>query len=94
MKWVRFTQWLSDGIVSFGQMPMRDVEKNLQKFELEAAKLLKDSGADHVVYGMKRYDDDGELEEVKFYMIPMDDEKFQKDVATLGGVVIYALHKR
>ncbi|MBR3973035.1 MAG: hypothetical protein IKJ99_03675 [Oscillospiraceae bacterium] len=94
MKWIKWTQWESGGCIGIGQMPGREVEKNLQEFEKQAAKVLKETGADHVVYGMKLYDEDGELEEVKFYMVPIDDEKFQKDVASLSGCVIYALHAR
>lgn len=93
-KWIKWTQWDKGGMVGFGQMPGRDVEKNLQNFELEAAKVLKETGADHVVYGMKLYDENDELEHVKFYMAPMDDATFQKDVASLSGCVIYALHAR
>ena len=93
-KWIKWTQWLDGQMIRHGQMPVRDVQKKLQEFELEAARVLKESGADHVVYGMKRYDQDGELEHVKFYMAPMDDSTFQKDVASLTGCVIYALHAR
>lgn len=94
MKWVKWSQWDSGGMVEFGQMPMRDVEKNLQRFEQEAAIILEKTGADHVVYGLKTYDDEGELAAVKFYMKPMNDEDFQKDVASLDGVVVYVLHKK
>ena len=33
-------------------MRWRDIQLNLQKFEQEAKKLLDETGADHVVYGM------------------------------------------
>ena len=36
---------------------MADIQLNLQKFEQEAKKLLDETGADHVVYGMKIYED-------------------------------------
>lgn len=94
MKWVRWSQWDNGGMVGFGQMPVQDVEKDLQKFEQEASIILKKTGADHVVYGLKVYDDEGELAAVKFYLKPMNDEDFQKDVASLKDVVVYALHKR
>ena len=43
-------------MVAFGQMPLRDVGRELQKFEAEAIKILKETGADHVLYGVKDYD--------------------------------------
>lgn len=94
VKWIKWSQWSDGGMVGFGQMPGTDVEQNLQKFELEAAKLLEKSGADHVVYGLKIYDENDELEHVKFYLHAMSDEEFQRNVATLTGCTVYALHKR
>lgn len=94
IKWINWSRWSDGGMVNFGQMPSTDVEKNLQKFKKEAARLLEKSGADHVVYGLKTYDDNDELESVRFYMHPMGDAEFQKDVATLAKCVVYALHKR
>ena len=72
-------------------MRWRDIQLNLQKFEQEAKKLLEETGADHVVYGMKIYED-GHLKEARFYLQPMKEE-FER-VAKLRGVVVYALHKR
>lgn len=91
--WVRWSQWESGGMTNFGQMRVKDVDGHLRKFAKEAREVLQKTGADHVVYGLKRYDEDGDLEHVKFYMVPMNDEDFQKDVATLKGCTIYALHK-
>ena len=73
-------------------MRWRDIQLNLQKFEQEAQKLLKETGADHVVYGMKIYED-GHLKEARFYLQPMNEEEFDR-VASLSGVMVYALHKR
>ena len=33
-------------------------------------------------------------EDIRFYMVPMTDEEFQKDVASMPGVRVYALHNR
>lgn len=92
MSWVKWSQWGDAGMLNFGQMPKRDVAKHIAEFGAEAAKILEKTGADHVVYALKVYDENDELSEVKFYMEPMDDERFQKDVATLKGVVVYAAH--
>ena len=91
--WVRWSQWTGEGMVNFGQMPVRDIAKYLQAFEMDAKEVLEKTGADHVLYCVKQYED-GTLTEVRFYMIPMDDEQFEKDVANKRGVVVFALHKR
>lgn len=54
--WVKWKHWTANGLVAFGQMPKRDVGRELQKFEVEAANVLKKTGADHVLYGVKAYD--------------------------------------
>ena len=90
---VRWSQWTGAGMVNFGQMPVRDIAKYLQAFEMDAKEVLEKTGADHVLYGVKQYED-GTLTEVRFYMIPMDDEQFERDVASKRGMVVFALHKR
>ena len=90
--WVRWSQWTDAGMVGHGQIPVKDVQKNLQEFEKQARDVLKKSGADHVLYGVKLYDNDHKLDEVRFYMIAMSDEQFEKDVASKPGVQVYALH--
>ncbi len=91
--WVRWSQWTGEGMVNFGQMPVRDIAKYLQAFEMDAKEVLEKTGADHVLYGVKQYEG-RTLTEVRFYMIPMNDEQFEKDVASKRGVVVFALHKR
>lgn len=91
LNWIRWSWWDEGGMVGVGQMPTRDMQKHLREFELAAKKILEDTGADHVVYGMKIYDDDGELEEIRFYKQPMGEEEFDR-VAGIKGVHVYALH--
>ena len=92
MEWIRWSRWDSNGRIEGGQMRWRDIQLSLQKFEREAKKLLDETGADHVVYGMKRYGEDDELAEVRFYLTPMSDEEFDS-VASIRGVTVYALHR-
>lgn len=93
--WVRWSQWYRDGGFSFGQMPLCTVQPELQKFEKEAHRLLKETGADHVLYGVKEYDRDGELEEVRFYLEPMNEDEFEERVVKKSaGLTVYALHAR
>ena len=91
--WVRWSQWTGEGMVNFGQMPVRDIAKYLQAYEMDAKEVIEKTGADHVLYGVKQYEG-RTLTEVRFYMIPMNDEQFEKDVASKRGVVVFALHKR
>lgn len=92
--WVRRSQWSDAGMVAFGQMPKLDMQGRLREFEVEAKKLLKKTGADHVVFGVKLFDDDGRLEEIRFYLKPMDDAEFERSVANLPGCQVYALHRK
>lgn len=93
--WIRWRQWTADGLIAFGQMPNRDVGRELRKFEAEAAKILKKTGADHVLYGVKEYDGDGNLEEVRFYLEPMSEQEFEdRVVKNSAGLTVYAVHKR
>lgn len=94
MKWVGWSRWSDAGMVEFGQGPLNKLEESIREFEQEAKKVLEDTGADHVVYAVKYYDDNGELDEIRFYMIPMNDEEFDKDVASKPGIRVYALHKK
>lgn len=91
--WVRWSHWTDQGMVEFGQMPRKKMQENLQRFEVEARKLLEQTEADHVLYGRKLYDEAGELEELRFYLMPMSDEEFEKEVVPLPGQQVYAVHK-
>ena len=91
---VRWSLWSSGfGFVTQGQMQLCKVTEKLQKFEHAAKQLLAQTGADHVVYGRKIYDEDGKVKEVRFYLEPMTDKRFERDVVPLKNQVIYALHK-
>ena len=93
--WVRWRHWTENGLVAFGQMPLRDVGRELQKFEAEANKILKETGADHVLYGGKEYDSDGNLDTVRFYLEPMSEQEFEdRVVKNSAGMTVYAVHKR
>lgn len=95
MKWVKWRHWTANGLVGFGEMPLQNVERELQKFEKEATRIQKETGADHVLYGVKEYDRDGELEEVRFYLEPMNEDEFEERVVKKSaGLTVYALHAR
>lgn len=85
-------QWDETGVIAYGNMSYPDAMKEMQEFELEAKKVLEETGADHVVYGSRKLTVYGW--EVNYYMIPMDDERFYKDIWRIKDRLIYALHKR
>lgn len=92
--WVQYEQWNADGFVREGVLPVRDIQKYLKEFELAAKKLIDETGADHVVYAWKKYNEHGELCKICFYEgTVLDDEKFYDRTDKLPGIV-YALHKR
>ena len=90
---VRWSCWPKVGPVEHGKMPRNKMQENLHRYESEARKLLAETGADHVVYGRKLYTEDGELEELRFYLMPMTDEEFEKEVVPLKSQQVYAVHK-
>lgn len=91
---VSWAYWPQGGPVVHGKMPRKDMQKTLQKFEGEAQKVLAETGADHVVYGRKFYNEDGELEEIRFYLFPMTDTEFEKRVIPMKNQQVYAIHKK
>ena len=94
-KFVKWSQWSDIGLMNFGQMSMKDVNKTLREFNVEAIKILEETGADHVLYGIKFYDNSGEgLEEVKFYMLPLSDEEFDRKFNISMNMIVYAVHRR
>lgn len=91
---VRWFQWSGGRLINCGQMRRPEIVQMLRKFEAEAQKLLEQSGADHVLYGAKWYEKDGKLSKVSFYMNPMSEEDFEKNVSRLTNVQVYAVHAR
>lgn len=91
--WIHWTQWDDSGVSASGEMRHIEVLWNLRRSEKRAREVMKETGADHVVYARKMYGDDGRLVEVRFYMIPMDDARFYRDIATISNSQIYAVHK-
>ncbi len=74
------------------KVKLADIPGLLQRFERDAAELMKQTGADHVLYACKIYDADDNLVTVQFYNEPMDDETFERVTGKVRGALIYALH--
>ena len=93
LKMVPWTQWSRGGMVGAGQMTLKQVQENLQRFERKAIEILAETEADHVLYGVKYYGDGGEIEKVGFYLEPMDDERFDRDVSNVSDAIVYTVHR-
>lgn len=91
--WVNWLQWGHGRLINYGQMRKDEVAGVLREFEATAAKVMEKTGADHVLYGVKSFDENGDISKVSFYMEPMTDEQFEKDTR-LSNCIIYALHAR
>lgn len=95
MENVKWSQWNGQfGMIGHGWMKKFDVQLHLWEFEKEARKVLEKTGADHVIYGVKMYDENLEWVEVRFYLEPMDDKRFDETVASMKRVQVYAVHRR
>lgn len=92
-RYVKWSHVNQDGFVGKDWMLRSEVQNKIQEFEQAAKKILEDTGADHVLYAIKYFDDNCTLEEVKFYELPMTDEEFEDRVARQVRVQVYALHK-
>ena len=94
MRWIHWNQWTNTGSVICGRIRVKDVDRQIRRFEQRASKILKSTNADHVLYAIKEYDNDDELVSVSFYTKPMTDKQYEDNVACLTGVLVYALHAR
>lgn len=92
--WVQYEQWNASGFVSAGPLLVRDIQKYLRKFEVAANKLMDETGADHVVYARKKYNEHGKLHKICFYEgTALSDEEFYDKTDKIPGIV-YTLHRR
>ena len=89
---VKWSHWGTLGLIERGEMPRSNMLKTLQEFELEARRLLGETGAAHVVYGRKLFDEAGELKEIRFYLQPMDGKEFDR-ISLIQRQQVYAVHK-
>ena len=90
--WVKWQQWENTGLIGIGEMPLKDVNKHLVKFGKQAAEVLHKTGAAHVLYAIKQYNEDtGGLDMIRFYMKPMSDNEFERCMLFKNSV-IYAIH--
>lgn len=90
--WVQYGR--NGKVIASGRMSKKDVLPSLQKNELLAYNTMKRTNAAHVLYGLKIYDKNDDLEMVQFYNWEMDEEKFQRCATKCRNGIVYALHRR
>lgn len=83
-----------DGLVSYEQLSVDEINSRLKELNSKAADYLKISNSDHLIYGIKFYDNENELATVHFYMCPMLDEEFNRYISPLTNVMVYAIHRQ
>lgn len=79
------------------QEPLREAMKRITENGKRALEILKETGADHVIYATKDYDEADEVKEINLYMIPLSNEEFDKrtnNYLKTNKGIIYAAHKR
>ena len=94
MQKVKWTLWEPSGNFHNGDMTVREAQYWLGEFGQEAKEMVKEACAEHVVYGVKRFDENGALERVQFYLLPMNDADFHKMVGSGDRTEVYAVHAR
>ena len=78
----------------YGQILLKDINKTLRQFEIDAKEYQKTYNFDHVIYAHKIYDETDKLEKIHFYTkLGLSDEEFEKRTSAVKGI-IYAIHKR
>lgn len=89
----RFVPYFIDGNYE-GMMTVKQIAETKNEFYRNAVNVLKESGADHVVYSCKEYADDGTVEKARFYSGKTYSDKEFETIAAIKNVVIGAVHKR
>lgn len=85
-----------DGVYCPGGLSLKEVAIQTEIYREFAVRILKDTGADHVLYCSKEYDSSGKIAVAKFYSgLVYSDEEFYKATSNLiGDYHIGAVHKK
>ena len=89
---IRVAQYGRDAVLEAkGEMSYMEIASIFRANELKAKELINEGWA-HVLYGMKKYTQHGEVAGIDFMMIPMNEEQFEWVAKKCRNVLIYALH--
>ncbi len=81
-------------------MALSELPAELREGEKLAHEAMREAGTAHAVYAVKKYAEDGAIEQVDFYNPPvcLDDDEFYKrtdaEAQEHHGCLIYAVHAR
>lgn len=78
-----------------GYISLKNAEETFRNYAKEARKVMNEKQCDHIIYGSKEYDTDGNLIAVNFYnMICLSDKEFDERISniTLNKYYVYAIH--
>lgn len=94
IEFVNWSAWSDSGMQEYGNMSWEALKDKLHKLRKQAIDYQKATDADHVIYARKIYNEvNGELDEVRFYMIALADKDFYKRVDACPNDHIYAVHR-
>lgn len=81
-------------------MMLSELPAELREGEKLAREAMSESGTRHAVYAVKRYTEDGDIDQIDFYNPPvcLDDKDFDErtnaEASEHQGCLIYAVHAR
>lgn len=91
--WIKFKHSGRD-FTRYGEMDVDKVDATLNEFKRKAISLKYFFNYDHIIYGAKLYDSEGNLIQVNFYEdLTLNDDEFERRTCGVDGV-IYVIHNR
>lgn len=91
---IKWTKWDRTGHISRGFASFGEIEHKLHENAKEAKGYIAETKANHILYAIKKFDEDDGLSEVNFYMMPLKETEFAKLILPLKNAQVYAIHNR
>lgn len=95
MKEVRYMNHYPNGMTKVSVIPVKNISRIVVDMTTEAYKVLRESGADHIMFARKVLKENGEIESFRTYQyLQMTDKEFDERIACLDDSIVYAVHKQ
>lgn len=92
LKWSQWTP--SEGMIRCGRADYQTIMKWMVDLGKEAKKCLSAQEKEHAIYGMKIYDENDNLAEVRFYANTyMNDDELAETTNKMPRNIFYVAHK-
>ena len=91
---IKWTRWGRYGNVSCGASPYDEIERQLKETAKEARVVMRETNSAHILYAIKRFNEDDDISEVNFYMLPLKETEFARLVLPVKNAEVYAIHNR